>query len=156
MADLLYPVIVRPLSDEDGGGFLALAADLQGCMSDGATPAEAIANVQCAIEEWCDEARRLGREIPAPGTSSRKSKEGREALFKLLEKQDEILKLKEGLLAAQNKALEELRLEIAALKDRESDAVSYHRLAMVSAPSWLSRPVIAIETGCDADDLIHH
>jgi len=66
MASLKYPVIVSPLSEEDGGGFLATVPDLPGCMSDGETPAEAIDNVQDAIEEWLDLARKLGREIPVP------------------------------------------------------------------------------------------
>ena len=66
MPTLEYPVIVSPLSDEDGGGFLATVPDLPGCMSDGETPAEAIDNVQDAIAEWLDLARKLGREIPAP------------------------------------------------------------------------------------------
>jgi antitoxin HicB len=66
MASLRYPVIVSPLSEEDGGGFLATVPDLPGCMSDGETPAEAIEHVQDAIEEWLDLARELGREIPAP------------------------------------------------------------------------------------------
>src|SRR3569833_532948 len=64
MASLKYPVIVSPLSEEDGGGFLATVPDLPGCMSDGETPAEAIENVQDAIEEWLDLARKLGRDIP--------------------------------------------------------------------------------------------
>jgi antitoxin HicB len=51
MVSLRYPVIVSPLSDEDGGGFLATVPDLPGCMSDGETPAEAIENVRDAIEE---------------------------------------------------------------------------------------------------------
>ena len=63
---LKYPVLVSPLSDDDGGGFLATVPDLPGCMSDGETPAEAIENVQDAIEEWLDLARKLGREIPTP------------------------------------------------------------------------------------------
>lgn len=64
MANLKYPVIVSPLSEEDGGGFLATVPDLPGCMSDGETPAEAIENVEDAIEEWLDLARKLGRDIP--------------------------------------------------------------------------------------------
>jgi antitoxin HicB len=66
MATLKYPVLISPLSDEDGGGFLATVPDLPGCMSDGETPAEAVENVQDAIEEWLDLARKLGRAIPAP------------------------------------------------------------------------------------------
>ena len=63
---LKYPVLISPLSEDDGGGFLATVPDLPGCMSDGETPAEAIDNVQDAIEEWLDLARKLGREIPTP------------------------------------------------------------------------------------------
>jgi predicted RNase H-like HicB family nuclease len=66
MASLEYPVIISPLSEEDGGGFLATVPDLPGCMSDCETPAEAIENVQDAIEEWLDLARKLEREIPTP------------------------------------------------------------------------------------------
>jgi predicted RNase H-like HicB family nuclease len=66
MASLEYPVIISPLSEEDGGGFLATVPDLPGCMSDGETPAEAIEYVQDAIEEWLDLARKLEREIPTP------------------------------------------------------------------------------------------
>lgn len=66
MRSLEYPVIVSPLTEDDGGGFLATVPDLPGCMSDGETPAEAIENVQDAIEEWLDLARKMGREIPVP------------------------------------------------------------------------------------------
>jgi predicted RNase H-like HicB family nuclease len=66
VAPLVYPVVVEPLSVEDGGGFLATAPDLPGCMSDGETPEEALRSVQEAIAEWIEEARRLGREVPKP------------------------------------------------------------------------------------------
>eukprot|EP01037_Dinobryon_pediforme_P029444 gene29444-33086_t len=66
MTELTYPVIIEPLADADGGGFLASVPDLPGCMSDGATPEEALANVRSAIEDWLDTARELGRELPQP------------------------------------------------------------------------------------------
>ncbi len=66
MSQLSYPVIVSPLSDEDGGGFVATVPDLPGCVSDGETPEEALTNVQDAIEAWLEAARDLGRPIPAP------------------------------------------------------------------------------------------
>jgi antitoxin HicB len=61
-----YPVMIEPLAAEDGGGFLATALDLPGCMSDGGTPEEALANVRDAIAAWIDEARALGRSVPKP------------------------------------------------------------------------------------------
>lgn len=66
MSRLSYPVFIEPLPAEDGGGFLATVPDLPGCMSDGATPEEAIANVQDAIEVWIEAANDLGHAIPAP------------------------------------------------------------------------------------------
>jgi antitoxin HicB len=66
MSSLAYPVIIAPLSPADGGGFLATVPDLPGCMSDGETPEEAIANVIDAIEEWIDASRQMGRDVPAP------------------------------------------------------------------------------------------
>lgn len=66
MTELRYSVVVEPLSKSDGGGFVAFVPDLPGCMSDGETPEDALANVRDAIEEWIAAARDLGHEIPAP------------------------------------------------------------------------------------------
>ena len=66
MPDLDYPVIIEPLSPEDGGGFIATVPDLPGCMSDGETAEAALANVRDAIAAWIEEARVLGRPVPAP------------------------------------------------------------------------------------------
>jgi len=66
MADLDYPILIEPLSAEEGGGFLATVPDLPGCMSDGETPEEALANVRDAASAWIDEARALGRTVPTP------------------------------------------------------------------------------------------
>jgi antitoxin HicB len=49
---LAYRILIEPLSPEDGGGFLASAPELDGCMSDGATPFEALNNVQDAMAQW--------------------------------------------------------------------------------------------------------
>jgi predicted RNase H-like HicB family nuclease len=66
MDRLDYPVLIEPLAPEDGGGFVALVPDLPGCMSDGETAEEALANVRDAIAAWIEEARATGRGIPAP------------------------------------------------------------------------------------------
>jgi antitoxin HicB len=66
VANLDFSVLIEPLAPEDGGGFVAVAPDLPGCMSDGATAEEALASIRDAISAWLDEARSLGRPIPAP------------------------------------------------------------------------------------------
>jgi antitoxin HicB len=61
-----YRIVIDPLADADGGGFVAHVPDLPGCMSDGETPSQAALNVQDAISAWIEEAERLGRPIPQP------------------------------------------------------------------------------------------
>lgn len=46
--------------------FIAEVPELPGCMADGATYEEAIANVQTASQEWIETARSLGRPILEP------------------------------------------------------------------------------------------
>lgn len=67
---LSYRILLEPLSPEDGGGYLASAPDLAGCISDGETPFEALNNIQDAMVEWIEEAKALGRTIPAPVTAA--------------------------------------------------------------------------------------
>jgi predicted RNase H-like HicB family nuclease len=66
MAKLEYPVIIEPLPESEGGGFVALVPDLPGCMSDGETAEAALASVVDAIAAWIDEATSLGRPVPTP------------------------------------------------------------------------------------------
>lgn len=65
-----YRIEIKALSEADGGGYLAWVPDLPGCMSDGETPSEAEQNVRAAIEEWIEEALRLGKAIPAPSRAT--------------------------------------------------------------------------------------
>lgn len=62
-----YPFTIRHLLDEEGGGYLIEFPDLPGCMSDGETIDEAIANGQEAIQAWIDAAKAMNRPIPKPG-----------------------------------------------------------------------------------------
>jgi predicted RNase H-like HicB family nuclease len=52
--------------NEDGGGYLATVPELPGCMSDGATRAEALTNVEDAIATWLYCARKMGTPVPEP------------------------------------------------------------------------------------------
>ena len=66
MAQSDYPMAIQPLAAEDGGGYVAYATDLPGCMADGETPAEAADELRQAIDEWIAEALRLGRDVLPP------------------------------------------------------------------------------------------
>jgi antitoxin HicB len=66
MSDFGYPITLRPLAAGDGGGWLAEVPELPGCMSDGDTPQQALANVLDAIACWLEAAEEDGRPVPAP------------------------------------------------------------------------------------------
>lgn len=62
-----YPLNIRPLSEEEGGGILVTFPDLPGCMADGETPEEAIADARGAFDCWMTAHIEDGRPIPEPG-----------------------------------------------------------------------------------------
>ena len=59
-----YEIIIY-WSDEDNA-FLADVPELPGCMADGDSYQEALANAESIIREWIETAQSLGREIPKP------------------------------------------------------------------------------------------
>ena len=59
-----YEVIIY-WSNEDHA-FIAEVPELPGCIADGATYQEALANVKVIIQEWIETAQELGRPIPEP------------------------------------------------------------------------------------------
>ena len=70
---LEYPIRIEKLPASDGGGYLATAPDLPGCMSDGETPEEALANIQDAIASWLEAAKEWKMEAPKPSASLAKA-----------------------------------------------------------------------------------
>jgi predicted RNase H-like HicB family nuclease len=59
-----YEVILY-WSEEDEA-FIAEVPELPGCMADGATYQEALANAEIVIQEWIETAQESGRPIPEP------------------------------------------------------------------------------------------
>lgn len=51
---------------EEDGGYIADIPDLQACSAFGATPEEALAQVELAKKAWLEAARREGKPIPEP------------------------------------------------------------------------------------------
>lgn len=59
-----YEIIIF-WSDEDDA-YLAEVPELPGCMADGQTYQEALANAEGAIQEWVETAMEIGRPVPEP------------------------------------------------------------------------------------------
>jgi antitoxin HicB len=60
---LNYPITLYP---EPDGGYTVMLSDLPGCMSQGDTLEEAIANIQEAKSAWIETAWDCGDDIPLP------------------------------------------------------------------------------------------
>ena len=52
---------------EPDKAFVAEMPEMPGCMADGKTQEEAIANLRIIASEWIETAQALGRNIPVPG-----------------------------------------------------------------------------------------
>lgn len=79
-----YPIVIVPLSEEDGGGYMGFVPDLTGCMSDGETREEALKNTLEAIDEWLVTAKNRKMEIPGPGAAVERARKRKAALLEKL------------------------------------------------------------------------
>ncbi|MCX5813818.1 MAG: type II toxin-antitoxin system HicB family antitoxin [Proteobacteria bacterium] len=61
-----YAHIIRPLDEDEGGGYLITFPDLPGCMADGETLEEAIIEGKDAFECWIAAQVDMGRPVPEP------------------------------------------------------------------------------------------
>lgn len=59
-----YEIIIFWSSDDDA--YVAEVPELPGCMADGETYQEALANAEIIIQEWIETAKEVGRPIPEP------------------------------------------------------------------------------------------
>ena len=65
-----YRITIRPLSKDEGGGYLAEYPEIPGCMSDGETIEEAIANGREALRDCLEVFKESGRKAPIPGVEA--------------------------------------------------------------------------------------
>jgi len=59
-----YEIILYWSAEDDA--FIAEVPELAGCVADGPTRQEAIANAELVIAAWLETAKELGRPIPEP------------------------------------------------------------------------------------------
>jgi len=59
-----YEMIIYWSNDDNA--FIVEVPELPGCMADGSTYKEAVANAEVVIQEWIETARGLNRPIPEP------------------------------------------------------------------------------------------
>ncbi len=66
-----YPFEVRPLAEDEGGGYLISFPDFGDCISDGQTVDEAVANGRDALKATVAALKAMKRPVPAPNSGVR-------------------------------------------------------------------------------------
>lgn len=61
-----YAICIEPLPSDEGGGFLVTVPDLPGCMADGETIEQAIAEARDAFGAWAMAERQDRGVLPRP------------------------------------------------------------------------------------------
>ena len=91
-----YSLVIMPLPEEEGGGFLAAYPDLPGCLSDGETREEALENAKDAFNAWMTVQRERGVEIPEPGSSAQAVRQKIDKLMSVIKTLADYNELAEG------------------------------------------------------------
>ena len=68
-----YPITIRPLTKDEGGGYLVEFPDLPGCMADGESIEQALVEAESALRSWIETAKEFGDVIPKPSTAEKYS-----------------------------------------------------------------------------------
>lgn len=124
---LKYPV---EITEQVEGGFFVRVPDLPGCMSQGETRDEALANIEDARRLWLEVAHEAGDNIPTPGESSEFS--GKFVL----------------------RVPRYLHEELARAADRENVSLNTYVLSLVSGGHGSKSAELRVEKACSALDRI--
>ena len=65
-----YPFEVRPMTEEEGDGWIVIFPDLPGCIATGRTKAEAVRESEDALASYVLTSRAEGFPLPEPGQYS--------------------------------------------------------------------------------------
>jgi antitoxin HicB len=123
-----YPFTIRPLSAEDGGGYLIEYPDLPGCHSDGGTPEQAVVNGRDAVRSYLLSCRKHGDPTPKPSPPARSSGQFRVRMPKSLharlvaQAEREGVSLNMLVVAAAAQALGQRETNLPGKKPRRRDA----------------------------------
>lgn len=65
-----YPINLSPIPEDEGGGYMVTFPDLPGCIADGDTVEEAVAEARDAFDAWTVAVGEDKGSIPSPKTYS--------------------------------------------------------------------------------------
>ncbi len=132
-----YPFQIRPLTPEEGGGYLISFPDFSECISDGETIEEAIANGFDALAETIAALEDVGLPVPEPGSGGAYSGRFVVRVPKSLHARLARRAQQEGV--SMNSLVVSLLAEGLARRERSGDAVTRRRenaYLMEPSPEW--------------------
>ena len=127
-----YLIVISPLSEGDGGGFLARVPDLPGCFGDGETREAALSDASKAILEWVDEYSKMGRDIPKAGSMAEEARAHREAEIKLITELRHRLRASEKDFASLDVRMEAIERDIQHILDEVDNAEAWERFQIIT------------------------
>lgn len=107
--------------------YLAAPCELAGCVADGQTPEEALANLRVVIEEWIEVAKAENRPIPTPMSA--------EDFERLTQKHNQ--QLHKNIQQAVQAAVEDILRQLAAASPPQRGAYSFEHFRLRQAGSEL-------------------
>ncbi len=135
MSEHIYEVVVAPLHEEMGGGYIAYVPELFGCISDGESQTEALENLQDALKCWLEANEERGLETPQPGT-------GRQMVADNQRELEEYSEQREKLIRTQKELIEKLQERYDQLVSHEKERAlsGWHVSASFEHPATSRRP----------------
>ncbi len=127
-----YLIVVSPLSEEDGGGYVARVPDLPGCFGDGETRAAAIDDAARAIAEWVDEYLKIGRNVPKPGSAEEEFRSSRAAEIKFITELRDRLRAKEQDFDDLDHRLNNIESDVQHLLDILENVEAWERFEIIT------------------------
>ena len=126
-----YVILVAPLPEEDGGGYIARVPDLPGCFGDGDTREAAISDAALAIEEWAEEYSKMGRSVPKPGSAAEEYKKKRNEELRFLTDCVEKLRSSEKELEGLDDRIAAVEKELGYLADLVENSDGWTRFHVI-------------------------
>jgi antitoxin HicB len=126
MTESSYPIVLLRVPENEGGGFVAYAPDLDGCKCYGDSASEAVEKALTAIGQWCSELAESGKDVPEPFSASRKSLQVREEMLSIIREQEKLLQEE---VAGLRSELSEVRMEFDQIRSRIKQLIQRHNIS---------------------------
>jgi antitoxin HicB len=148
MIESTYPILLLKLPDNEGGGYVAYAPDLEGCKSNGESPDAAVASLLAAIRALRAHMTEEGKPAPEPFSSSDKAQRMREEMLSIIREQEKMLKEE---VVNLRKELSEVRSEMDKIRTRMRQLALHYDISDEEVDEMLGEAGVSPQGGKTSD-----